>query len=151
MQLHYLVKLASNSTVSVCHVQDSLWVLYLPAKQCVISMSAHSLRVSVSHLRLLKWETPTFISPDLWLQHPNGLQHFYKNSTAGLSQKIHNVNWPTLWYDWHGFEQHIIDNATGEWCKSLSVCSCKRTTFSVFNLTADSIFVHLNVLVWWKL
>jgi len=28
---------------------------------------------------------------------------------------------------------------------------CKRTTFLVFNLTADSTFVHSHVLVWWKL
>ena len=31
------------------------------------------------------------------------------------------------------------------------VCSCKRTTSLVFSLTADSTFVHFNVLVWWKL
>ena len=61
--------------------------------------------------------------------------------------KSHNVKGPTLWYGngWHGFEQLIINNATDEW--SLSVCSCKRTTFLVFSLTADYTFVHFNVLV----
>ena len=34
-------------------------------------MSAHSLRVSVSHFRRLKWETPTFTSLSLWLKHPD--------------------------------------------------------------------------------
>ena len=36
-------------------------------------MSAHSLRVrvSVSHFRLLIWETPPFILSGLWLQHPD--------------------------------------------------------------------------------
>jgi len=33
----------------------------------------------------------------------------------------------------------------------LSLCSRKRTTFLLFSLTADSTFVHFNVLVWWKL
>ena len=62
-------------------------------------------------------------------------------------RKIHNVNWPTLWYVCHGFEQRIIDNATDEWCKRLWVC----VHVKVFNLTADSTFVHFNVLVWWQL
>jgi len=47
-----------NNTVR--HVQGLLWVLYLLAKQRVSSMSLHSLRVSVAHLRLLKYETPLF-------------------------------------------------------------------------------------------
>jgi len=34
---------------------------------------------------------------------------------------------------------------------TLNVCTCKRTTFLVFSLTAYFIFVHVNVLVWWKL
>ena len=129
---YYHNMVLSDSTVTVCHVRDLLWVLYLPVEQRVNSMTVHSLCVSVSHLRLLKWETPTFISPDLWLQHPNGLQHFYKNSTAGLSQKIHNVNWPTLWYSCHGFEQRIIDNDTDDWCKRLWVSvHVKKTIFSI--------------------
>jgi len=60
-------------------------------------------------------------------------------------RKIHNVNWQTLWYGWHGFKQRIIDNATDEWCRRVCV------HVKVFNLTADSTFVHFNVLVWWKL
>ena len=54
---------------------------------------------------------------------PDELQNVHENLAAGLSQKnlYRNVNWPTLWYDWHGFEQRIIDNATDEWCKRLWV------------------------------
>jgi len=136
-------------------MRDLLWVLYLPAKQCVSSMSAHSLRVLVSHIRLLKWKTATFMSSGLRLQHPdlNPVNYIslHKNSAVGLSQKIHNVNWPTLWYGWHGVEQRIIDNVTDEWCKRLWACVYVKATFLVFNLTAYRTFVHFNVLVWWKL
>jgi len=134
-------------------VQDLLWVLDLPAKQCVNSMSAHSLRVSVFYFRLLKWETPMFISSGLWLQLPDlnllnyiisiQIQHWV------FLRIIHNVNWPTLWYGWHGFEQRIMDNATDEWCKRLWVrVHVKGRLFLVFSLTADSTFVYFNVLVW---
>ena len=57
---------------------------------------------------------------------PSALQNLHRNSAAGLSQKIHYVNGPTLWYGWHGFE----------------------TTFLVSSLTADSTLVHFNVIVW---
>jgi len=53
---HVLRRHTSDLRVTACHVWDLLQVLYLPAKQCVSSMSAHSLRVSVSHFRLLKWK-----------------------------------------------------------------------------------------------
>jgi len=103
-----------------------LWVLCLPAKQCVSSVSAHSLRVSVCHFRLLKWETSTFISSGLWLQHPDLNPMNYKICIKIRQQvcleKNHNVNGPTLWYGWHGFKQHIINNATNKWCKRLWVC-----------------------------
>jgi len=39
--------------------------------------------------------------------------------------------------------RRIINNASHEWCGSSN-----RTTFLVFSLTADSTFVHFNVLVW---
>jgi len=111
-------------------------------------MSAHNLRVSVSYFRLLKWETFTLISSGLRLQRPGLNPVNYKiciqiNQRVSL-RKIRNVNWPTLW-------QRIMDNSTDEWCERLWVCSCKKTTFLVFSLTADSIVVHFNVLVWWKL
>ena len=69
--LHVLPWHAPDSTVTVCHIRGLLWVLYLQAKQSVSSMSVHSRRVSVSHLRLLKWKTPTFIWSGLRLQHPD--------------------------------------------------------------------------------
>jgi len=114
-------------------VRDLLWVLYLSAKQCVSSMSAHRLHVSVSHFRLLKWnkhkclpwETLMFISSGLCLQHPD-LNQLNCKICIQIQQriflrKIYNVNWPTLWYGWHGFEQRIINNATDEWSKRLWV------------------------------
>ena len=135
-------------------MRDLLWV-YLPAKQCVSSMSVHSLRVSVSHFRLLKWETSTFIWSGMWLQHPDLSPVNYKISIEIQQRvclsKIHNTNGTTLWYEWHGFEQRNIDKARDKLRKRLWVCSCKRTTFLVFNLTEDSTFVHFNVLVWWQL
>ena len=136
---------------------DLLWVLYLPAKQCVSSISAHSLCVSVSHFRLLKWETPTFISSGLWLQHQDLNPLIYKIciklQQRVLLRKIHNVNRLTLWYGWHAVEQRIIDNVSGvNVSKCVSVlCPCSRTIFLLFSLTAHCTFVHFNVLVWWKL
>jgi len=53
---------------------------------------------------------------------PTELQNLHKNLAASLTHKMHNVNWLTLWYGWHGSEQRIIDNATDEWCKCLWVC-----------------------------
>ena len=86
-------------------------------------MSVHNLRVSVSHFILLKWETSTFISSGLWLQHPDLNQVNYKIcikiQQRVCLRKIHNVNRLTLWYGCQGFEQRIIDNATDEWCKRL--------------------------------
>jgi len=85
---HLLPWHSSDSTVTACQVQNLLWVLYLPAKQCANSMSAHSLRVSVSHFRLLKWETTTFILSGVWLQYPESvpteLQNLNQNLAAGL-------------------------------------------------------------------
>jgi len=49
----------------------------------------------VSHFRLLKWETPSFILLGLWLQHPDLNPVNYK-----ICKKIHTENWPTLWYGW---------------------------------------------------
>ena len=127
-------------------MQDLLWNRYLPVKRCVSSMSVHSLRVSVSHFRLLKWETFTFISSGLCLQHPDlspmNYKIFIKSRSGSFSEKF-ILNWPTLWYDWHSFEQRIIDNAPDEWCKRLWVCvfMYKDYTFLIFNLT----------IVWWKL
>jgi len=99
-------------------------------------MSAYSLRVSVSHhrlLKLLKWETLKFTSLSLWLKHPD-MNPLNYNICIEIQQrvclrKIHDVNGPTLWYGWHGFEQHIIDNATDEWCKRLMCVHVKGRLF----------------------
>jgi len=79
-------------------------------------MSAHSLCVSVFHFRSLKWKTRVyFIRPvaPTPRYEPSKLQNLHRNSAAGLPQ-----NGPT-WYGWHGFKQHIINNATDEFCKRL--------------------------------
>jgi len=103
------------------YVQDMLWVLYHPAKQCVSSMSTHSLGVSI--FRLLKWETATFISSGLWLQHPNlnliNYTIYIEIQQRGHFRKTHNMNRQTLRYGWHSFQQRIINDATNGWCKHL--------------------------------
>jgi len=140
-------------------VRDLLWVLYLRAKQCVSPLSVHSLRVSVSHFRLLKWETLTFISSGLWLQHPDLNPMKYKICIKIYQRvflgKFHNV---TTWTDQHcGMTGMSLSNASSITLQMngvnvyLCVCSCERTTFLVFSLTAGSTFVHFNVSVWWKL
>jgi len=87
-------------------------------------MSAHSLRVTRQCLPLQTSEMgPTFISSGLWLQHPDLNPLNYKMGIQiqqrVLLRKIHNVNGLTLWYGWHGVDQHIIDSVTDEWCKRL--------------------------------
>ena len=65
---HYHNMLLTQRQLSVmCEICCEFFIF----QQNNASVSMHRLRVSVCHFRLLKWETPTFISPDLWLQHPN--------------------------------------------------------------------------------
>jgi len=45
-----------------------------------------------------------------------------------IRKKIHNVNGPTLWYGWHGFEQSITNNATDFGVNVSSVCSCTSSS-----------------------
>ena len=87
----------------------------------------------------------------LWLQHPD-LNPLNYNIRIEIQQqvcprKIHTMNGMASWYGWHGCEDRITNNATDEWCTSLSVCLCKRTTFLVVSLSEDSTSVHFNVLV----
>ena len=135
-------------------MRDLLWVLYLPARQCVSSMNMHNLRVSVFYFRLLIWKRSPFILSGIWLQRLDLNPLSYKVCIEIKQRllrvclgKIHYVNVPTLWY-----EQRITNSATDELFKRFWVCvRVKRTTFLVFWLTADSMFVHFNVLVWWEL
>jgi len=93
---------------------------------CVSSMSAHSLRVSVSHFNLLKWETPTFILSGLWSQHPDvnfeSSEFVQKYSKEFTSKKYITCT------DWHygmsgnGFEPCINNNVTDDWHRRLQVC-----------------------------
>jgi len=59
-----------------------------------------------------------FILSGLWLQHPDLNPVNYKICTDIQQwvclENIHNVNGPTYWYGWHGFEQRIINNAIDE-------------------------------------
>jgi len=55
-----------------------LRVLYLPAKQCVKSLTVHS----VSHFSLLKWEIPTCISSSMWTH-----THIWIQWTTKFAQK----------------------------------------------------------------
>jgi len=72
------------------------------ARSVVSSLSSsetcqlNSLRVIVSHLRLMKWETPTFVWWSLWRQHPDPNSVNYKicieNQHRVCLRNIHNVN-----------------------------------------------------------
>ena len=66
-----MLQYASDLIGTTCHVRDLLLLLYLPVKQCVRSLSAHNLGVSVSRLNFLKWETSTFILSGLRPKHPD--------------------------------------------------------------------------------
>ena len=46
-------------------------------------------------------------------------------------------------------EQQITNNATDEWYKRLRVSSCKRTTFLVFNVAAESVSL-VKIQVSWR-
>jgi len=127
-----------SSSKTMCQLNECAQ----PPCQC---LQLQSFEMGDIHVYFIKSMAPTHRS------EPTELQKLHKIQQRVFLSKIHNVNWTTLWYGWHDFEQCIIDNATDEWCKRLWVCSCKRTTFLVLNLTADFTFVHFNVLVWWKL
>jgi len=72
-------------TEIACNVRDLLWVLYIPARQCVISVSTHSLYVSSSHFSLLKWEIQTFCLSSLWSSESSELLNLRRNA-KGLHQ-----------------------------------------------------------------
>jgi len=51
--------------------------------------------------------------------------------------KVHNVDWPTVYHGWHGFERSIIDNVTDKGWRartSSSVHSCQTKTFEYVHL-----------------
>jgi len=103
-------------------------------------MSAHSLRVSDSHFRLLKWETPTFISS----ADPTSskLQNLHRNLAAGVPKKNSQCECTDIWYGIALLMIRCSKHATDEWCKRLWMC---------VQLTADSTFMQFSVLVWWNL
>jgi len=113
-----------------------------PPCQCLTLQASE---VGDTHVYFIRPMAPT---PDL---KPVNYQICTEIQQRVCLRKIHNVNWPTLWYGCHGFEQHTTNYATDQWCKYLCVRSCERATFLIFNLTAESIFVHFNVIVWWQL
>jgi len=119
----YCKSYALDSTGTACHVRELLWVLYLSAKQYVSSLNAHSLRVSVSQLNLLKWRHPLSFhqacgpNTHIWTSK---LQNLPSNdATEGLRQKIDNVHGLR---SRHGFEPRISNNIRDDWHKRLQVC-----------------------------
>ena len=70
-------------------------------------------------------------------------QFAQKFSSGPASEKF--TMWTERHYDMAGM---ALSNASP---RVVQTSLSKRTTFLVFNLTADSTFVYSNVLVWWKL
>ena len=102
-------------------------------------------------------KTPTHISSGLWPEHPH-LNAANNQICTEMQQwvylrKVHNVNRPTLWHGWHGFQLSITNNATDKWCKHIWVCvfMSKDDLLSILNLITDYTPEHFNVSVWWKL
>jgi len=119
------VNVPSDSTSTACHVQDLLRVFCLPAEQYVSSLSVHSLCVSVSHFSLLPSEMgdthvyfikPVALHPDI---NPINYKICSEMQQQIYLRKVCNMNRPTLWPGWHGFDLRVISNATDEWCKRL--------------------------------
>jgi len=67
---HILPQHASDSTVN-CYARSAASSLYSSRTIYRLTERVYSLGVSVSHLNLLKWETPIFISSGLWPQQPD--------------------------------------------------------------------------------
>jgi len=133
LNTYYHDMLLTQSTANVCHMRDRLWVLYFPAKQCVSSMSAHILSVSVSHFRLLKREIVRFISSSLWLQHPelNPVKYkIYIQISSGPASKI----FATRAKRHYGVASMALSNASSITQQTDDVnvfdcvCVCERTT-----------------------
>jgi len=80
-------------------------------------------------IKLLQWETPAFISPNLWLPNSPDLNPVdYK--IWGVMQdwvyqkKVKDVNElrERLVEVWAGLQQNVIDDAIDQWCRHLSAC-----------------------------
>jgi len=94
-----------------CFWLNSNWLSFARSPMSSFS-SSKTIAFTVS-FRLLKWETPTFISLGLWLQHPvlNRVKNkiCIKIQQRVCPRKIHNVNGPTLWY---GMDGKALSNAS---------------------------------------
>jgi len=94
------------------------------------SASAHMARETI---KLLQWETPTFISPDLWPPNSPDLNpvdykiRFGEWCKIGSTRKKWRTwtSWESNWLlveVWAGLQQNVIDDAIDQWCRRLRVC-----------------------------
>ena len=90
------------------------------------SASAHRARETI---KLLQWETPAFISPDLWPPNSPDLNPIdYKiwrvMRDRVYQKKVKDVNElrERLVEVWAGLQQNVIDDAIDQWCRRLHAC-----------------------------
>ena len=82
-------------------------------------------------VQFLKWETPAFISPDLWPPNSPDLNptDYTCKIWATMQQrvyrtKIHDINDLREWLStaWHNIERTVLDTTIHEWSKWLTAC-----------------------------
>jgi len=71
------------------------------------------------------------------------LQYLIRNASASLPEKVCNMNEPTLWPGWHGFDLHVISNSTEKWCKCLQVCVRVKGRLFEYLVLLQSIHIYI--------
>ena len=94
------------------------------------SALAHRARKTI---KLLQWETPAFMSPNLWpLNSPDPNPVDYKiwgvMQNRVYQKKLKDVNElrERLVEVWAGLQQNVIDDAIDQWCRRLRACFWTR-------------------------
>jgi len=92
-------------------------------------------------IKLLQWETPAFISPDLWppcSQDLNPVDYKIWGVTQDrvYQNKVKDVNElrERLVEVWAGLQQNVIDNAINQWRRRLHACIWARGGHSEYLL-----------------
>jgi len=120
---------------------------------CQLSEHVHySICVSVSHLRRLKkCKTPTFISSDLWPQHP-GMNPLNDKICSEMQQQVYLRKKSVTWTDRHygllaGMALtyiRFISKPADEWCKCLQMCVHVKRRLSILLQ-----IIHMYILICW--
>jgi len=94
------------------------------------SALAHGIRETI---KLLQWETPAFISPDLWLPNspdfnPVDYKIWGEMQDWVYQKKLKDVNElrERLVEVWAGLQQNMIDDAIDQWHRRLHACILAR-------------------------